>query len=468
MTRTHRITDWHPEDTAAWEAGNEVIARRNLIWSTVTMHIAFSIWSLWSVMVLFMPRSVYGLTASDKLLLGAVATLVGGCVRVPYVAGTAKFGGRNWAVFSSLVLLIPVTGTLLLLENPGQPLWLYVVVAALTGVGGGNYAASLANVDAFYPQRLKGLALGLAGGIGNLGVAAIQLVGLLVLATAGNRQPYWVCAFYLVLLAIGGVGAALCMDNLDHGMDEVGTVRSILAVPDSWTISLLYCAAFGSFIGFAFAFAQVLQVNFENAGHSHTQAALYAARIAFVGPLLGALSRIYGGRLADRHGGGRVTFAVFVGMIVATAVLVATSTHDDHAPGAVSTGTLVCYIGGFIALFILAGMGNGSVLKMIPSIFDTRSHTLRLPEVERLHWSRSHSGALIGFATAVGALGGVGINLTLRHSYQSHGTETPAFWVFLACYCAASVLTWVMYVQRQPAEPAVPELARPDADRVRV
>ncbi|MDD7811975.1 MFS transporter [Mycolicibacter sinensis] len=449
MTPTH-LSEFDPEDCAAWESGNKAVARRNLIWSTATMHVAFSIWSLWSVVVLFMPESVYGIKAGDKLLLAAVATLVGACARIPYVAATAKFGGRDWAVSSSLILLIPTVGTLLLLVNPGQPLWMYLVCAALTGLGGGNYAASLANVDAFYPQRLKGVALGLCGGIGNLGVAAIQLVGLLVLSTLGNTKPELVCGVYLVLLALVGIGAALRMDNLDHGAKEVGSIRSILSIPDSWVVSLLYCAAFGSFIGFAFAFAQVLHVTFEETGHSPAEASLYAARIAFLGPLLGALSRIYGGRVADRRGGGRVTFVVFVGMIVAAAILAVTSTIDDRTPGTVSSTSVVLYITGFIALFILAGMGNGSVLKMIPSIFEARSRSLDCPEGERRHWARSHSGALIGFATAVGALGGVAINLTLRQAWASTGSETPAFWIFLATYCAAAALTWVMYVRRPP------------------
>lgn len=451
------ISDFDPEDCAAWEAGNAAIARRNLFWSTATMHVAFSIWSLWSVMALFMPESVYGITPGDKLLLAAVATLVGGCVRVPYVRATVKLGGRDWAVLSSLVLLVPTVGTLLLLVNPGQPLWLYLVCAALTGLGGGNYAASLANVDAFYPQRLKGVALGLSGGIGNLGVAAIQLVGLLVLASVGNTKPELVCSVYLVLLALVGVGAALRMDNLDHGLEEAGSIRSILAIPDSWIVSLLYSAAFGSFIGFAFAFAQVLHVTFEEAGHSPAEASLYAARIAFLGPLLGAVSRIYGGRLADRRGGGRVTFAVFLGMILGAAVLAVTSTIDDHHSGAEASTTVALFIGGFLLLFVLAGMGNGSVLKMIPSIFEARSRSLQRSEAERRHWARSHSGALIGFATAIGAFGGVAINLTLRQSYASSGTETPAFWAFLATYCAVAALTWVRYVRRPPYAPTAPE-----------
>lgn len=443
----HRITGWNPEDTAAWDAGNKAVARRNLIWSTAIAHITYSIWSLWSVMVLFMPESVYGITTADKLLLTATATLIGGAVRIPYVAGTTRFGGRNWAVLSTLVLVIPTAGTIALLADPGRPLWMYLVCAALTGLGGGNCASALADVERFYPQRLKGLALGLTGGIGNLGVAGIQLVGLLVLAAAGGRRPYWVCAIYLLLLAIASVGAALRMDNLSHGGQQAGSVRAILAVPDTWTISVLYCATFGSFIGFAFVFVQVLQITFLDAGQGHAQAALHAAAIAFVGPLLGAVSRIYGGRLADRYGGGSVTLAVFSGMILTTGVLAATSMHDDRIPGSMSTADTVAYIVAFIVLFILAGMGNGSVMKMIPSVFEVRSRAIDCPDAERRSWAGARTSALIGLATSIGALGGAAINLILRQAYASSGTETPAFVAFLVGYVVAALLTYLTYIR---------------------
>jgi nitrate/nitrite transporter NarK len=84
MGRNHRIMDWNPEDTAAWEAGDNKIARRNLVCTVAGHHVAFSIWTLWSVMALFMPMPVYGFSATDKLLLSAVATLVGACARIPY------------------------------------------------------------------------------------------------------------------------------------------------------------------------------------------------------------------------------------------------------------------------------------------------------------------------------------------------------------------------------------------------
>ncbi|MBO0882373.1 MAG: MFS transporter, partial [Mycobacterium sp.] len=164
MARSHRIMDWNPEDTVAWEAGNKAVARRNLICTVMGDHVAFSIWSLWSVMVLFMPQDIYGFSPGDKFLLAAVATFVGGCVRIAYTMGIAKFGGRNWTTFSALVLLIPTIIAMLLLAHPGLPLWPYLACAALTGLGGGNYSASLANVNAFYPQRRKGWALAVNAG----------------------------------------------------------------------------------------------------------------------------------------------------------------------------------------------------------------------------------------------------------------------------------------------------------------
>lgn len=240
MGRSHQISDWDPEDSVAWEAGNKFIARRNLIWSVAAEHVGFSVWSLWSVMVLFMPTSVYGFSAGDKFLLGATATLVGACLRFPYTFATAKFGGRNWTIFSALVLLIPTVGSILLLANPGLPLWPYLVCGALAGLGGGNFAASMTNINAFFPQRLKGAALALNAGGGNLGVPMVQLVGLLVIATAGDREPYWVCAIYLVLLAVAGLGAALYMDNLTEYRIELNTMRAVVSEPHTWVISLLY------------------------------------------------------------------------------------------------------------------------------------------------------------------------------------------------------------------------------------
>jgi NNP family nitrate/nitrite transporter-like MFS transporter len=142
-------------------------------------------------------------------------------------------------------------------------------------------------------------------------------------------------------------------------------------------------------------------------------------------------------------------------MILAAGILVSASTFGSHGAGHTSATTMVGYVIGFVALFILSGIGNGSVYKMIPSIFEARSHRLQIGETERRQWSRSMSGALIGFAGAVGALGGVGVNLALRQSYLHSGSATAAFWAFAVVYVAASALTWAIYVRR-PLEVGAP------------
>ena len=153
-------------------------------------------------------------------------------------------------------------------------------------------------------------------------------------------------------------------------------------------------------------------------------------------------------------GGSRVTMGVLAGRILGAGLLVTISTVDDRNGG--GSVAMIGYVIGFIALFVLSGMGNGSVFNMIPSIFEARSRALDLTEAERRHWSRAMSGSLIGVCSAVGALGGVGINLALRESYLNSGTETSAYWTFLASHVIAAILTWMLYVRPQVSPPSEP------------
>src|SRR5581483_2627600 len=221
-------------------------------------------------------------------------------------------------------------------------------------------------------------------------------------------------------------------------------------------------------IGFSFAFGQVLQISFL-AGLSHggpvtaamtAKASLHAAQIAFIGPLLGSIARPPGGWLSDRIGGSKVTLYTFVAMIAAAGWLVVFGEMTDSTHRAPSGGIMVAYVIGFVALFILSGVGNGSVYKMIPSIFDAKAHSIDvLSATEKADWSRRMSGALIGIAGAIGALGGVGINIVLRASYLSAAkSATMAFWVFLGFYVLCAIITWFAYVRTPSRAP----LADPD------
>jgi NNP family nitrate/nitrite transporter-like MFS transporter len=437
------IEHWEPEDPEFWKQTGERVATRNLWFSILTEHIGFSVWTMWSVLVLFMGPE-YGIDAAGKFFLVAVPTLVGALLRLPYTFAVVRFGGRNWTIISALLLLIPTTLAAIVTE-PGTSYTTFMVVAAIGGLGGGNFASSMANINTFYPEARKGWALGLNAGGGNIGVPVVQLVGLLVIATAGAGSPRILIAIYIPLIVVAAVSAARHMDNLSSVRNDTGAFVESVKERQTWVVSFLYIGTFGSFIGYSFAFGLVLQIQFG-------RTPLQAAAVTFIGPLLGSLIRPIGGRLADRFGGARVTFLNFLGMGTATGIVLTASAMDS----------LPLFVTGFVLLFVLSGLGNGSTYKMIPAIFRGQARVAvqtGADERTALLRARRISGAVIGIAGAVGALGGLFINLAFRQSFLTAQTGDPAFWSFLAFYVVCVVVTWAVYLRPTPAEVAHPRLA---------
>lgn len=436
------IEQWDPEDTEFWENGGRRTANRNLLFSVLSEHIGFSVWSLWSVMVLFMGPE-YGVDPAGKFFLVATATAVGALVRVPYTFAVARFGGRNWTVFSALMLLLPTIAAALVMK-PGTSYGTFMLVAALTGVGGGNFASSMTNINSFFPLRRKGWALGLNAGGGNIGVPVVQLVGLLIIGTAGATHPRILLGVYIPLVVVAATLSALFMDNLAPVRNDTGAAKEAVRDPHTWIMSFLYIGTFGSFIGYSFAFGLVLQNQFA-------RTPLQAASITFIGPLLGSLIRPVGGRLADRFGGARITLWNFLAMAVATGVIVIASSQKS----------LPLFTAAFIALFVLTGLGNGSTYKMIPGIYAAKALAKGLEGEEAASYGRRLSGASMGLIGAVGALGGVGINFAFRQSFMTQGSGTPAFVSFLAFYAVCFALTWSVYLRGRSAAPAPAAQAEP-------
>src|SRR6266849_609289 len=133
------IEEWRPEDISFWERGGSRVARRNLIFSILSEHVGFSVWSLWSVFVLFLTPA-YGIShdlktaAAEKFLLTTLPTALGAIVRVPYTLAVARFGGRNWTIISASLLLVPTIAAAIVLK-PGVSYSTLLVIAALAGVG---------------------------------------------------------------------------------------------------------------------------------------------------------------------------------------------------------------------------------------------------------------------------------------------------------------------------------------------
>src|SRR5215471_10225611 len=142
---TSWISEWNPEDETFWKSKGKFIARRNLIWSIFAEHLGFSIWLIWSIVATKLPQASFHYTTDQLFQLVALPGLIGSLVRFPYTFAVTTFGGRNWTIFSASVLFIPTIALAYFVTQPDTPFWLMLVVAATAGLGGGNFASSMAN-----------------------------------------------------------------------------------------------------------------------------------------------------------------------------------------------------------------------------------------------------------------------------------------------------------------------------------
>ena len=431
MEQGRWVTNWQPEDEQFWEGPGRPTARRNLIWSVFAEFLGFAVWQLWSVTVVFLPQAGFDLTAAQQFWLVSLPPLIGAALRVPYSFTVAIFGGRNWTVISALLLLIPTIAMAFALANPSTPLWALYAIAATAGFGGGNFASSMANITFFYPAREKGAALGINAAGGNLGVAVAQLtVPVVVTAFAfGTFQPNLPMAglVWIPLILLAAWGAWRHMHNLSHAKNDIRGSLSALREKHLWIIAVIYIGTFGSFMGFGSVFPTLISIQFPE--FSSVQVLGAAISLAFLGPLVGSLSRPYGGRLADRVGGARVTIVCFLLMAGVTAVVVST----------LSLANFWLYLVLFLALFTLTGVANGSSYRMIPLVF-----RLSVRPDCRVGHERKSSAAL-GLIGAVGGFGGFAIPQILSASHSATGTFETAFWCFAAAYVGFAALTWIVY-----------------------
>src|SRR5262244_1192665 len=219
------IADWNPENEKFWNSKGRYIARRNLIWSIVAEHLGFSIWLIWSIVATKLPQAGFPYTTDQLFQLVALPGLIGSLMRFPYTFAVTTFGGRNWTIFSAAVLFIPTLALAYFVTQPDTPFWLMLVVAATAGLGGGNFASSMANISFFYPDRMKGWALGLNAAGGNIGVSSVQLLTPILMGlgvinlyqgtpTAGSVYLQNAGLMWLPPLAISVCGAIFFMNNL--------------------------------------------------------------------------------------------------------------------------------------------------------------------------------------------------------------------------------------------------------------
>jgi len=437
------ISHWNPENDKFWNSQGKTIARRNLIWSIVAEHIGFSVWLIWSIVATKLPQAGFHYTTDQLFQLVALPGLIGSLMRFPYTFAVTAFGGRNWTIFSASVLFIPTIALAYFVTQPDTPFWLMLCVAATAGLGGGNFASSMTNISFFYPDRMKGWALGLNAAGGNIGVSSVQLltpilmgVGLISLyqatPVAGVYLPN-AGLMWIVPLIVAVFGAVFFMNNLTSARSTFKEALAIVGRKHTWIMSYIYIGTFGSFIGYSAAFPLLIKTQFPSV----------TTAIAFLGPLVGSLSRPLGGLLADKVGGAIVTFWNFIIMGAATVGVM----HFVDVKG------FAGFLAMFLILFVTTGIGNGSTYRMIPSIF--REEKMREAKgsgesgrMFAIQAARIESGAALGFIGAIGACGGYLIPRGFGASIAATGGPQLALGIYLAFYATCLALTWWFYLRK--------------------
>ncbi|WP_026182639.1 NarK family nitrate/nitrite MFS transporter [Leeia oryzae] len=452
---SHVLKDWQPENTAFWQQTGEKVASRNLWISIFALMLAFSVWMLWSVVVVNLDKAGFNFSKNQLFWLTALPSLSGATLRIFYSFLVPIFGGRKWTAISTASLLIPALGMGFALGDPTTSYPTLLVLALLCGLGGGNFSSSMSNISFFFPKAKKGFATGMNAGIGNLGVSVVQFLVPVVVASAifgalsgephtfvkaGVEKHIWLqnAGFIWVPFIIAStVLAWFGMNDIADAKASFADQAVIFKRKHNWIMCWLYVGTFGSFIGFSAGLAMLTKALFPDVNPT---------QYAFLGPLVGALTRPIGGWVSDKLGGARVTLVVFFLMMLAVMGVI------NFLPHAGSTGNFQGFLSMFIILFALTGIGNGSTFRMIPVIFLTERQRAAGTSEAALRQATLDAGkesaAVLGFSGAIGAYGGFFIPKSFGSSIAATGAPDLALYCFIGFYLSCLLVTWWFYVRK--------------------
>ena len=431
---SYSLQDWSPEDENYWNKKGKYIANKNLLNSILCLFLAFAVWFIWSAVAVNLNNIGFFFSTDQLFTLAAVPGLTGATLRLFYSFCVPIFGGRNWTVFSTFTLLIPSIGIGLAIQDKNTSYNTMLILAALCGVGGGNFSSSMSNISFFYPKKKQGTALGINAGLGNLGVSALQFIVPVIVSVSlfevitgshqelilndGSIKKIWLqnaAYFWVIPIIFATTSAFFFMDNLSTTKSSLRQQLVIFKRKHMYLTTWLYVMSFGSFIGYSAAFPLLIKTEFPG---------INPLSFAFLGPMCGALARPVGGWISDKcKSGALVTFIDLIIMIISVfSVLFFISSSNKSFLG---------FFISFILLFITTGIANGSVFQMIPMIF--------IPK---------ESAAVLGVTSSIAAYGAFLIPKSFGVSIKFTGSTEVALCCFIIYYLSCIFITWWYYLRK--------------------
>jgi NNP family nitrate/nitrite transporter-like MFS transporter len=430
------LDSWTPEDPQHWDSGR---AWKTLWITTYALTLAFITWFLVSALAPILNAIGYDLSTSQLYWLAAMPGLAGGSLRLMWMFLPPIMGTRRLVWMSTTLFLLPLTGWGIAVQNPDTPYSVLLLLAALSGIGGGVFSGFMPSTSYFFPKAKQGTALGIQAGVGNFGVSIVQFLTPVVVAvglvgssqvftnakTGATKEVWYQNAAWLwipfVLVAV--VLAFTMLRSVPIQARGVRQQFDIFGNKHTWVMTLLYIITFGTFSGLAAQFALLIK-QFYGADVFGDQG-INPASFAFYGALIGSAARVLAGPIADRVGGARVTLVAVLGIGASNLY-----TSFQLEPG--SAADFGAFFWGMMAIFFFAGVGNASTFKQMPMIFEPRQ-----------------AGGVIGWTAAIAAFGPFVFGLMF-----ASGAVQQLYWLGVAVCVIGAALTWWYYARPNAERPS--------------
>ncbi|MEA3417830.1 MAG: MFS transporter [Campylobacterota bacterium] len=353
------------------------------------------------------------MTAGEKATLLSLPILSGAILRIVLGFGVDKFGPKKTALVSQLIVI----GSLLMAYFLGDTITYnqLLIVALGLGFAGASFAVALPQAGQWYPPKLQGVVLGIAGA-GNIGVVIDFLFAPKIAELWGWSSVFGVGAAMAIVVFIAYTFMAKDAPESVYKArpKKLKDYGKLLKDKDTWWFSLFYAISFGGFVGFA-GYMKVYLMNTYSVdmeafgldildeGNVKVIAGYFGALCIFAGAVL----RPFGGAIADKIGGIKALY-IFYGMV---ALLVTVS----------ATVELPFFLAIFVLFLIMAnlGMANGAVFQLVPQRFG------------------KDIGIMTGIVGCAGGLGGTALIKTLGWSKGALDGYTAGFLIFAVVVLAA-------------------------------
>ncbi|MBK7130458.1 MAG: NarK/NasA family nitrate transporter [Crocinitomicaceae bacterium] len=442
------LEKWTPEDDVFWKNEGSRRAWRTLTVTTIALILSFATWFMVSAIAVKLPGIGFKFDKDQLFWLTAMPGLAAGIFRIIHTFILPIYGSRHVITFATIIKLIPVIGLGFAVMDPSTPFWVFMVLAFTAGFGGGDFSSFMPSTSIHFPKRLQGTALGIQAGIGNFGVSVAQFMtpAMLGIATYGAAEVFTktdpktgevltsniylqsAAFWYAPLLIVLAIVAWLTIRSVPMKA-SIKEQMDIFKDKHTWFCTITYVMTFGGFSGLAAIFPLLIKTIY-----GEFPGAPDPLKYAFLGPLIGASSRVLFGFVADKVGGAILTTLTGVGMIAGCAGLVFTGALT---PTSVDSFDTFLYL--MLFLFFITGVGNAATFRQYPIVFG--------------HNPRQAAG-VIGWTAAVAAFGPFIFAISVSAVMKATGNANGFFYILAAFAVIATLINWWYYNRKGCERPS--------------